>query len=1282
MASKKDEAKVKFTAETEEFNAEIKKSEQQMKEYRSELRLNSEMMKTVGENAELLQQKQDILTKEYEASEAKIQALTGKLEAAASIWGESSEEVSKYRIQLNNARTAQEKIRQEIDKATEASKDFEQRMSQAASEADGFGQETEQASEDTQDLAENLGDSARAAEDAGEGFTIAKGALADLAADGIAAASEALKDFIKDTGTASSSFEAMTGASKAEMAEFNAEMEDLYKKGYGDSLNDIGDAMAYVKQTMNDLDPEIISDISENAMALDDIFGIDIQESIRAVDTLMTTMGLDADEAFDYIAKGAQNGLNYSGELADNIAEYGPLWEQAGFSAEEMFTILQNGVDSGAYNLDKINDFVKEFTISLSDGRIEENLESFSDETQRLFKEWKDGKRTSKDVFRSVINDLSNAQDQQEALTTASNVWSSLGEDNAMNIITSLNNVNDTYEDVQGTMESIKDIKYDNIVEQYKTLGRTVVTDLVTPLAEKALPALEDFVDFATENLDDIIPLAQGVGTAFGTIFVLDKVQDFAGALTNLTNPIGLVTTAIGFLAGGVVALNSAYEASIDETYGLTEEQKLFNEQIHAGYEEYMSMIEARDAEIEGIMAEYNYLEQLKTELDSLVDANGRVKTGYEDRVRFILNELSEATGIQMEYIDGEIQGYQDLVSEIDTVIEKKRAEAVLGAYEESYTEAIRERENATAAYTEAVNNNREAQEKLAEANANVSDISDKLSTITNLNSTEYRKLSIELAKANDEQKKAQETFDETSDTLAETEEKFVGYNTTIKNYEGLQSAILSGEADDIEAALQRSVNAFITAETGTRATLEQQVEDMEQNYISMKQAVEDGVPGVTQEMVDGAEEMYKLSLKELKKLGPDMSKVTDDNMRQMIETMSSYDGEMVDSVDMLNMVGVDAWIGHYKEWKQAGSGSTTEVGQGMRQKKPDVDKATTDIANGALTILNNADFVSPGKKAIQDNASGMTSQKGMTDSAAKNIADSANANLGSANTGKTGQDKVTQYRDGALSAQPNVDSAAGDIAASMNANLGSADTYGTGNSEGLGMYAGLYAARGAINGGAADIAASMNANLGSADTWSTGGNDTVQYGLGMASKSSTAESMAKGIANSAKGALGSVDTTPVGRDTGQGFINGLTAMKQAAYNAAYGLAQRANAGLRAGTDSHSPSRIARSIGDDYTTGFSLGISDDAENVYDITKGLGENASEGLMQGMNYGNILDDARKTIRDFSSFSRQHDNVSIQYDGLFNLRQIEDIIAKYSKKEYSFTLNRRELIRAMEE
>ena len=51
-------------------------------------------------------------------------------------------------------------------------------------------------------------------------------------------------------------------------------------------------------------------------------------------------------------------------------------------------------------------------------------------------------------------------------------------------------------------------------------------------------------------------------------------------------------------------------------------------------------------------------------------------KKGYEDRAKFITNELSQALGIEIEYKDGIIQGYQQIQEEIDKTIEKKKAEA------------------------------------------------------------------------------------------------------------------------------------------------------------------------------------------------------------------------------------------------------------------------------------------------------------------------------------------------------------------------------------------------------------------------------------------------------------------------------------------------------------------------------------------------------------------------------------------------------------------------------
>lgn len=87
---------------------------------------------------------------------------------------------------------------------------------------------------------------------------------------------------------------------------------------------------------------------------------------------------MSAQDATDLMTKGMQNGLNYTDELADNLSEYGGRWAEAGTSAQEYFSLLQAGVDSGAYQLDKVGDFLNEFLTSLTDGRIEQSIGEFS----------------------------------------------------------------------------------------------------------------------------------------------------------------------------------------------------------------------------------------------------------------------------------------------------------------------------------------------------------------------------------------------------------------------------------------------------------------------------------------------------------------------------------------------------------------------------------------------------------------------------------------------------------------------------------------------------------------------------------------------------------------------------------------------------------------------------------------------------------------------------------------------------------------------------------------
>ena len=113
--AKKNEAKIRFTAETGDFNDKIKQSNDEMAKLRAELKLNAEQMKDTGVTVEGLKKKQELLTKQLDASRAKTEAMSQKVEKAKEIFGENSAEVKKLETQLLSQITAQVKLERTVE---------------------------------------------------------------------------------------------------------------------------------------------------------------------------------------------------------------------------------------------------------------------------------------------------------------------------------------------------------------------------------------------------------------------------------------------------------------------------------------------------------------------------------------------------------------------------------------------------------------------------------------------------------------------------------------------------------------------------------------------------------------------------------------------------------------------------------------------------------------------------------------------------------------------------------------------------------------------------------------------------------------------------------------------------------------------------------------------------------------------------------------------------------------------------------------------------------------
>lgn len=396
------------------------------------------------------------------------------------------------------------------------------------------------------------GDAAQdTAEDVGQIAENTKGAALMQTADQLSAVGDKIQDIgtkamdaYAETENAVTKVNAYFGET-GQAAEDSANViKSVYSDGVGESMDSVADAVLMVKKNLGDLSETDLTNLTQQAITLDELYGIDMNETLRGVNSLMQQYGLTAQEAMDYIVVGTQNGLDKTNELGDNLSEYAGKFSQAGYSASEYFQLLDNGLKNGAYNLDKVNDAINEVTTRLVDGTIGESIGSFSTKTQELFISWQNGGATQKQVIDSIVADIGNCTNQQEALNLAALAFGTMAEDGNLKFITSLTSVGSTYDSVKGAAQGMFDATT-TPMQQMESNTRKLQQALV-PLGEKL-----------AELANAILPPLVSVITTIGGWFerLPGPVQNFViilgallAAFTALTPVIAAISVAMGAL--------------------------------------------------------------------------------------------------------------------------------------------------------------------------------------------------------------------------------------------------------------------------------------------------------------------------------------------------------------------------------------------------------------------------------------------------------------------------------------------------------------------------------------------------------------------------------------------------------------------------------------------------------------------------------------------------------------------------------------------------------------
>lgn len=856
----------------------LSESEVRGKDLGKQLSAVNRLLKLDPSNTELLAQKQGILSNTISNTKKRLDLLReaqAKMEEEAKTDTASKEKYEELRREI----IATERKLGTYEKALD---DCKRSAEQAGKETKDFGNKAVEASRGVDALDRKVDDLRGSLDDAKDSFKDAMGDIGAIGAAGVAAAG-AVAAVAMSYDDALKRIQSTTGATDGQMRGIQTALDGLHADGYGEDLDDIASTIAVIVQNTGELDAEPLRELAENAVTLRDSFDMDTADQMRAVTQLQKHFNLTAKESYDLIAAGAQKGLNRNGDLLDVINEYSNHFADMGYSGRDFFSMLENGVKTGVFSVDKLGDAWKEFGIRTRDGS-ESTLEAFTTlglDGERLSSMFAAGGAEARQACEEVNDALFAMKDplaqNQAGVALYGTMWEDLGKD----AIQALSDTKGELSATMGVMEDIKAVRMDSASQEWKKLGRSVQQEVLQPLGKQLLPTAKSFLSFLAKNMDKLLPKLRTIGAAVAGMYAGKKAGNAISSVAKLvkaykdlktaasaanlamnSNAIGIASAAIG----GLIALVVGLCAQTDEA---AEKQR---ELMQSYKDTQAAALEAQQKRAEAVSAideEYDGYRELVKELDGLVDAEGRVKKGCEDRVNYIRGALSEATGIEIQLVDGVIQKYGELSQSIETVILEKQAEAYLtsqgGSYEQAKSTVDSMEKDETGAYQmgsqaayeatrEQIRNREEEyhvelgrlQEAYNEVKSNHLISGDALPTIMRQIEDLHVTFAQDMAVLNARADAALLSYDANM--------------TAIRQYEGVQNAVYADDAEALQGAMDAAANGIMLAVDASLASLQEQERRARENYEKLYEWSKKEGSTVTQEQLDQAAKLVALT--------------------------------------------------------------------------------------------------------------------------------------------------------------------------------------------------------------------------------------------------------------------------------------------------------------------------------------------------------------------------------------------------------------------------------------
>lgn len=758
-----------------EINSELRQVSQALKLDPSNVTLISQKMTLLSEKSQETREKLRVLKEQQDAVAEAVRS--GKMDATA--YREYQREIAKCEAELKNiekqqaaAKGSTEELGQSVKKSGDNFKDAEKDVKSYKDAVGDLKSAMKDVSDDLSGLAKLAGGAVGAVGTAAVGgikSVVEVGASFEKSMSRVEAISGASADDLEKLKNAAKEMGATTSKTASESADALS-----YMALAGWKTEDMLTGLEPILRASEagEMDLATCSDLVTDSMSAMGVETKDLAHYLDVVSAAQSNSNTNMQqllEAFVECGGSAHNfGLNVEdlSTVLGVMANRGIKGSEAGTALNSIFVNMLGSTKRTAEAMDTLglslydeNGKMKDMTEVLKE--MGGALESATDE-QRNNLEAMLGGKTQITALQAMVNGLNGEYDELSEtlyncdgalLKTAETMQDNLTGD--MTILSSglealgnevyeyleeplRNAVQTATKEISGLTESVTNGQLSETISRLAESFGKLIEKTAKFAADKGIPALINTLDWISQNGDIIISTIEGMGTAWaawkiGNIVthvqaLITAIKDYklaqeaATAAQIAANEAAMANVYVAVAAavvGLTTALVSYLKSKYDELQASREAEAAYSKETEALKNQADALKEStEEAEkhLKTIDHNADVTQSLWNEIQLLVDEEGNA-IGSTEGLESAVSRLNAVSGENIEVVDGQIVGYQDLKKSMDDVIETQRRQAKLDYLQDSYKDAVYNIDAMKEQQDDVIKQRNEFQKQLDEAN-------------------------------------------------------------------------------------------------------------------------------------------------------------------------------------------------------------------------------------------------------------------------------------------------------------------------------------------------------------------------------------------------------------------------------------------------------------------------------------------------------------------------------------------------------------------------------------